>query len=955
MIKIKINYTKAFMFLSALLLIVGCAREEEELDPAQNPIIAEVFIDGFSAGLNYAAFGGSDVTAFDVDMNVKYSGTSSMRISVPDFEDPKGAYAGGVYFTEGGRDLSQFDALTFWARASRSANIAVVGLGNDLGENKFESSLQEVPVNTNWKKYYIPLPDASKLTDERGMFYYSEGPEDGEGYTIWFDEVKFEKLGTIAFSEASILNGEDQVVQVETGASYTLNGTVTFNLPNGIDQDQSASSAYFNFESSNPTVASVDDNGVVNVLAEGNAVITASLGETPVVGSLTIQSSGDPVVPGSAAPSPTEPAEDVISIFSDVYQDEPVDFYNGYWEFSTTQSETVEIDGDEVLRYTMLNFVGIQFTSPTIDVSEMTHFHIDIWTPDATALPNTFKVLLVDLGPDGSCDGSDNSSQELTFTAPTLMSESWVSIDVPLSDFAGLVRRGNLAQIVLSGDIPNVFADNIYFYKGENTGGPTDPTIGAPNPTQDASDVISIFSDSYDNVEGTDFNPDWGQGTVVTQEDIGGNNTLKYTGLDYQGVQFAGSVDVSGMDFLHIDYWTSNSSALNTFLISPGPQETPFAMPVPTNEWESVDIPLSTFSGVVDLAEVIQMKFDGNGTIYLDNIYFYRGGMSGGDDPTIGAPDPTEDAANVLSIYSDSYDNVMGTNFNPDWGQGTVFSEENIAGNNTIKFTGLDYQGVEFASSLNVGDMEFLHLDVWTSNSSALNTFLISPGPQETPYAMPVPTSGWESVDIPLSAFSGVVDLADVIQMKFDGNGTIYLDNIYFYKSGGMSGGDEPTMGAPDPTLPAGNVISLFSGVYDDVPVDTWRTDWSSADFEDVTIDGNPTKKYSSLDFVGIETVANQIDASGMTHFSIDVWSRDFTYFAIKLVDFGADGAFGGGDDVEHEVQYTMPSQGTWITYDIPLSDFVNLTTRSNIAQLILVGQPTGANTVFVDNIYFHD
>jgi hypothetical protein len=42
-----------------------------------------------------------------------------------------------------------------------------------------------------------------------------------------------------------------------------------------------------------------------------------------------------------------------------------------------------------------------------------------------------------------------------------------------------------------------------------------------------------------------------------------------------------------------------------------------------------------------------------------------------------------------------------------------------------------------------------------------------------------VPTTGWTSIDIPLSAFAPV-NLSDVIQLKFDGNGDIWLDNIYF-------------------------------------------------------------------------------------------------------------------------------------------------------------------------------
>jgi hypothetical protein len=92
-----------------------------------------------------------------------------------------------------------------------------------------------------------------------------------------------------------------------------------------------------------------------------------------------------------------------------------------------------------------------------------------------------------------------------------------------------------------------------------------------------------------------------------------------------------------------------------------------------------------------------------------------------------------------------------------------------------------------------------------------------------------------------------------------------------------------------------------------------------------------------------------------MTHFHTDVWSADFTEFKIKLVDFGADGAYGGGDDVEHEIVISSPSQGEWISLDIPLSDFTGLTTRAHMAQLIYVGAPTGNNTIYIDNVYYHN
>lgn len=165
----------------------------------------------------------------------------------------------------------------------------------------------------------------------------------------------------------------------------------------------------------------------------------------------------------------------------------------------------------------------------------------------------------------------------------------------------------------------------------------------------------------------------------------------------------------------------------------------------------------------------------------------------------------------------------------------------------------------------------------------------------------------------------------------------------------------QPTTAAPTPTRAAAEVISLYSNAYTNVIVDTWRTDWSSATLEDVQIQNNATKKYSKLDFVDIETVSKQIEITNMTHLHLDVWSPDFTFFGVKLVDFGANGKFDGGDDKGHQININTPAKGQWIELDLPIASFTGLTSKKNIAQLILVGQPTGAATVFVDNVYFYN
>ena len=164
----------------------------------------------------------------------------------------------------------------------------------------------------------------------------------------------------------------------------------------------------------------------------------------------------------------------------------------------------------------------------------------------------------------------------------------------------------------------------------------------------------------------------------------------------------------------------------------------------------------------------------------------------------------------------------------------------------------------------------------------------------------------------------------------------------------------EPSTAAADPTADQVDVISLFSGVYNDVAVNTWRTDWSNATLTDTTVDGNDVKRYSALDFVGIEAVGpNSIDASTMEYFTFDAWTADATTYRIKLVDFGADNGYGGGDDSEHEIVFDMPAQSSWTNHTIDLSDFAGLSGKSSISQLIFSALPTAGNTLYLDNIYF--
>lgn len=605
-----------------LFMTAGCERNLDDLDLATYPTNPEIFIDGFSTGLYYAAYGTSNVTAFSVDTEVKYKGSASMKFSVPDTSDPNGSYAGGVFGTNPARDLSGYNVLTFWAKSSQPAVINEVGFGNDMGVSKYKVTLNKLTLNTNWKQYFIPIPDPSVLTQENGMFFYAAAPQNGNGYAFWIDELKFENLGTLAHATYGIFNGQDVTNnEAEIGDEFYVQDLYsTINLPTGIDQKVLLTPSYFTFTSSNPTVATVNETGVIHVNDSGTAVITAKIKGITAEGSLTIESAGVVVKPTVPAPTPTISSSDVISLYSNAYTNVPVDTWNTHWLNSTTLNQFIQIQGDDVIRYRLLNFVGIEFTSNLINASSMTHFTLDIWTPNPTA-GKSFKVKLVDFGADGVYGGGDDSDAEVTISNPTLTSENWISLNIPMTSFAGLTSKVHLAQLVLSGDIPDVYVDNVYFYDNGTT--PGVPTTAAPVPTYLPANVISVFSDTYTNIAGTNLNPGWGQATVFSQLPISGNNTIKLAGLNYQGIALGSNQNLTSMAYLHLDFWSANSSLLKVFLISPGPVEKAYTLTVPTSGWTSLDIPLSSFSPV-DLTNIFQLKFEGNGDVYLDNILFHN-------------------------------------------------------------------------------------------------------------------------------------------------------------------------------------------------------------------------------------------------------------------------------------------------------------------------------------------
>jgi len=423
----------------------------------------EVFIDALDTGLDYGSFGdGQYLQALSVDDDGGVGGSSALQITIP-----AGQFAGGAIFsTTGGRDLTSFNALVFDARADQAGYVVGnvgYGIGLAAGGTDFQAEIRDVVLGTDWQQVVVPIPDAARLDAEAGMFWYSAG----QSGNFWLDNIRFTTLDAAELSDPRPVM-TPATVAVEVGETVTIEGTQTTFDVGGTDVVVYHGPLYYSYASSNEAVATASE-GVVTAVGSGTANITATLGETPVAGQVTVNVTGPVLPPSTPAPTPTHDPSGVISLFSDAYDDIAVDTWRASWTFGGVAVADEQIAGDNVKAYSGFAnpafYCGIEFTSTLVDAAGagMTHFHLDVYFPAGTR----FGFKLVDFGANGVFGGGDDTEHQIDIdgdSTPPLVTGQWMSLDIPLSAFAGM-NFGHVAQIVLTGiDTGSLWIDNVYFH-----------------------------------------------------------------------------------------------------------------------------------------------------------------------------------------------------------------------------------------------------------------------------------------------------------------------------------------------------------------------------------------------------------------------------------------------------------------------------------------------------------
>jgi hypothetical protein len=187
------------------------------------------------------------------------------------------------------------------------------------------------------------------------------------------------------------------------------------------------------------------------------------------------------------------------------------------------------------------------------------------------------------------------------------------------------------------------------------------PTTSAPTPARPAGSVLCMYNSSgtYVNHPVETWVSGWSSAGESSYTIPGTTRAvLKYSNLQYAGVLFynndptlgAGgdnvggatnyAINASGYDTFHLDLWTPNANQFGIQLVSINPTVAPQVDFLPaggviTNDgWISLDIPLSTFTGLnssLDLTDLQQLLWIDNeggggftgGIFYIDNVYFY--------------------------------------------------------------------------------------------------------------------------------------------------------------------------------------------------------------------------------------------------------------------------------------------------------------------------------------------
>lgn len=522
-----------------------------------------------------------------------------------------------------------------------------------------------------------------------------------------------------------------------------------------------------------------------------------------------LSSNATVAAPSDAPAAPTANASDVISLYSDAYTDVASNKNPGWGE---TIAEEIHA-GNNVIKSD--NFLPFQLTSP-IDVTGKT-LHVDFWIETLPAAGAGLLIKLLDAA---------NGPHEGNYVHPnsSITVGSWNSIDIPVSSFNqnqgtwDATAQARVDQVLVDiVDDATIYFDNIYFYSDSGSGGGGNTTSELLTDGDFEAQTVGAVSGAW-----------YGAGEI--RNDGGGN----YYFADVQTAGNAYDVNLSqkGLNLTEGTYYklsfTASSNVSRTAIVGIGLSANPF-----TSQTESIDLTSDSKTYELTLqanftnadARVIFDLGAAVGHVVIDNVSLVETTAPVASGPTTTAPEVTFDAAaDYSTIFS-------GSNL----ATGLVTNSYAGATESTVQIDGKDVKKLEIANPGGGMNFAFAGQDLEAAGHTHLLFYYyteatgigkvinvnIQGGGANIIHTITLPASknanvSWTKVDIELaSATNGSDSKTAISQVQLTGAGgtnpfgTVYIDNMYFYKSGTAGVGTNELFNVSVSPNPASSVVNL--------------------------------------------------------------------------------------------------------------------------------------------------
>ncbi|MGI6242306.1 MAG: hypothetical protein ACOYJK_02020 [Prevotella sp.] len=423
---------------------------------------------------------------------------------------------------------------------------------------------------------------------------------------------------------------------------------------------------------------------------------------------------------------PAVSADDAILLYSNGGQ-------NGFnfYDWGGGRGIAVDINGTQVYQISNFAYFGCGFSK--MDVSNKKFYHIDVYPMQDIEL----GVVMINHNEAGTANDGEKGVNLGTLTA-----NQWNSFDIPVQDYldkdAAMTR---LYQIKL---VKKVVANSTGIAAGD----------GFEN--ADRSETFYIGNEYFygTRVEDTE-NP-----VLVSAE----------------------ATDVKGEEVTITMNATDNNDKI-TYIITDAAHNKSYTKEATSGN--DATITIKGLSGLTEYTFTVQAKDIAGNLSETQTVTF----TTGEGFKLTAAPTPTVDAAVVKSIFSDVY--TPATTYNiGGWEQSTQYETMTVGSDNLIHLQNYNYLGFEFASDVDLSDMNYVHIDILPRQDMVFGITPIMRGGSPTENSQSVGTlvaNQWNSIDIPLPKFGLDFTNFKAFQLKLDkGNGSdiVYVDNIYFYNNG---------------------------------------------------------------------------------------------------------------------------------------------------------------------------